>query len=46
VPIGLKPEPTLNEMKAFLKEWCQWAIDTGIRQMQQLGFFREVGVWG
>ena len=36
VPIGLKPEPTLNEMKAFLKEWCQWAIDTGIRQMQQL----------
>jgi transposase len=29
-------QPTLNEMKAFLKEWCQWAIDTGIRQMQQL----------
>ena len=23
-------------MQAFLKEWCQWAIDTGIRQMQQL----------
>lgn len=23
-------------MADFLKEWCQWALDTGIRQMQQL----------
>jgi transposase len=29
-------QPSLNEMKVFLKEWCQWAIDTDIRQMQQL----------
>jgi transposase len=29
-------QPTRNEMKAFLKEWCQWAAETGIRQMQQL----------
>ena len=29
-------QPSFNEMRAFLKEWCQWAIETGIRQMQQL----------
>jgi len=29
-------QSTRNEMKAFLKEWCQWAAETGIRQMQQL----------
>jgi transposase len=29
-------QPTFDKMKAFLKEWCQWAIDTGIRQMRQL----------
>src|ERR1039458_5440373 len=29
-------QPSFNEMRAFLKEWCQWAIDTGIRQMRQL----------
>lgn len=25
-----------QDMADFLKEWCQWASDTGIRQMQQL----------
>jgi transposase len=29
-------QPGFNKMKAFLKEWCQWAMETGIRQMQQL----------
>jgi hypothetical protein len=26
----------LDSVKSLLKEWCQWAIDTDIRQMQQL----------
>jgi transposase len=25
-----------QDMADFLKEWCQWASDTGLRQMQQL----------
>ena len=29
-------QPSLARMKAFLKEWCDWATQTGIRQMQQL----------
>jgi transposase len=27
---------TVSNLADFLKEWCQWARDTGIRQMQQL----------
>ena len=29
-------QPSLEAMAGFLKEWCQWARETGIRQMQQL----------
>ena len=29
-------QPTLAKMKSFLREWCGWAQETGIRQMQQL----------
>jgi transposase len=29
-------QPSLAKMKAFLKEWCGWANQTGVRQMQQL----------
>ena len=29
-------QSSLVDMKAFLKEWCQWAAQTGIRQFQQL----------
>jgi transposase len=35
--VGLLWEQRSPEAVAgFLKEWCQWAIDTGIRQMRQL----------
>jgi transposase len=35
--LGLLWEQCSPEAMAdFLKEWCQWAMDTGIRQMQQL----------
>ena len=35
--LGLLWEQRSREaMAGFLKEWCQWALDTGIRQMQQL----------
>lgn len=35
--LGLLWEQRSQEaMAGFLKEWCQWAFDTGIRQMQQL----------
>lgn len=27
---------SFESMAAFLKEWCQWAADSGVRQMQQL----------
>lgn len=26
-----------EDMAGFLQEWCQWAAETGIRQMQQVG---------
>lgn len=29
-------QPTKAKMQAYLNEWCQWARDTGVRQMQQL----------
>ena len=29
-------QPSLAKMKAFLGEWCDWARQTGIRQMAQL----------
>ena len=29
-------QPSKKRMRSFLKEWCQWAVDTGIRQMQTM----------
>jgi len=32
----LREQPSWEAMRAFLKEWCQTAQDSGIRQMQQV----------
>lgn len=29
-------QPTFERMKAFLQEWCDWAAESGVRQMRQL----------
>lgn len=28
-------QPSRERMQAYLKEWCQWAMDSGVRQVQQ-----------
>lgn len=30
-------QPSYAQMKSYLHEWCAWALDSGVRQMQQLG---------
>jgi len=29
-------QPTYARMKSFLHEWCAWAMESGVRQMQQV----------
>jgi len=29
-------QPTYAQMKSFLHEWCGWAMESGVRQMQQV----------
>jgi transposase len=30
-------QPSYAQMKAYLHQWCAWAMESGVRQMQQLG---------
>ena len=30
-------QPSKKAMKAYLKEWCEWALQTGVRQLQAMG---------
>jgi len=30
-------QPNYAQMKSYLHEWCAWAMQSGVRQMQQLG---------
>ena len=30
-------QPTFERMKAFLHQWCDWASQSGVRQLMQLG---------
>jgi transposase len=30
-------QPNYAQMKSYLHQWCAWAMDSGVRQMQQLG---------
>ena len=30
-------QPSKKAMKAYLKQWCEWALQTGVRQLQAMG---------
>jgi transposase len=30
-------QPSYAQMKSYLHQWCAWAMESGVRQMQQLG---------
>jgi len=34
---SLWEQPSKKAMKAYLKEWCEWALQTGVRQLQAMG---------